>query len=580
MKAKPLRPLLSHWPDFSVVVVLWVVTILSWTAATGIWKASDWGRPGAYLDAEKGDVIFHLAVIRAARDGHFVPLRSKTVPELGAPFDGNWNDWPIVEEIPVFLMGLAAGGIGIFASLNFALLIGHLLAATTFYLVARYLAVAREWSFLGGLAFGLAPYLFSQSPHHPFVELCWHVPLFLLVWNWVVADSGVKLWSGRFWFGVAVGGLAGLQMVYYTGIFCQLVLIGAGIAFWRNRAVGPLVSALSFIVAAALAFGLMNVDTWAYRIEHGANAAALVREYKWLEIYGLKMVDLFVPPIVHRGDVFQSFAQSHAVQKALQDEGSYLGIIGILALLFLAGTAVLAVLRRHPEAIPTEAWQVLWILLYFGTGGLNAISGLGGITMFRAGCRYSIIILAIVLLFAVQRLSKMMARSQGISPLAAICLSLIVFWDQVPRTPLPTELKAISSQVEADRAFVEALEQALPLGAMVFQIPVMDFPEAPIPGVPSYDHLRPYLYAKDLRFSFGSMKGRQREQWQHDLVKKDLPDAVADMRVRGFDALIINRKGFPDGGKAIEEKLRSMGYAEVISGPADDMVAVLLTSPN
>ena len=114
--------------------------------------------------------------------------------------------------------------------------------------------------------------------------------------------------------------------------------------------------------------------------------------------------------------------------------------------------------------------------------------------------------------------------------------------------------------VEADREFAAAIEKALPTGAMVFQIPVMEFPESPVPGVASYAHFRPYLYSKALRFSFGTMKGRERDQWQHQMAALPLKKQVQEIKDRGFAAIYLNRNGLPDRGKALEETLRQMGY--------------------
>ena len=122
------------------------------------------------------------------------------------------------------------------------------------------------------------------------------------------------------------------------------------------------------------------------------------------------------------------------------------------------------------------------------------------------------------------------------------------------------------------------MEAALPAGAMVFQLPIMEFPESPAPGVPPYDHFRPYLYSKQLRFSYGSMKGRPREQWQQDLGKVPFEKAVAEIQDRGFAAIYINRNGFPDKAKQIEEKLVEMGYSTTpIRNATGDLVCVPLT---
>ena len=135
------------------------------------------------------------------------------------------------------------------------MLLGHWLAAATFYAVARYLGCLRSWAFVGGLAYGLAPFLFAQSPHHITTEYVWHVPLFILVWKWVSAEPGLEWGSRRFWFAVGVAVLTGLQSPYFTNVLCQLTLLGAAASAWRQRSVAALKPALALIAEKMAAAG-------------------------------------------------------------------------------------------------------------------------------------------------------------------------------------------------------------------------------------------------------------------------------------------------------------------------------------
>jgi len=512
-----------------------------------------------------------------------------------------------VEEPQFALFGILAKMFGLFPGYNLGLLIGHLLAAATFYLVARASSCTVSWAFVSALAFGLAPYLFAQSPHHITCQYAWHVPLFLLVWRWCATDSGLTLASPHLKAALAIAVITGVQNPYYTNVFCQLTLLGGAIVAWRMRSWAPLTGALAVIAAAACAFAMMNIDTWTYRAAHTANPGALLREYKWLDIYGFKLVDLFIPPVAHRGQSFAAFGLAHRQASPLLDEGAaYLGLIGIAALLWLVATAVRNAVEQRTSAVPLEAWQVLWIVIMFNTGGLNAIVGsFTGFTMFRTACRYSIVILAIVLLYAARRLSDWQRTAtehtppdmlQIVTRTAVAGLCLLTLWDQVPRAPTPDERALIARQVQADREFVGTMEAALPSGAMVFQLPVMDFPEAPLPGVPSYDHFRPYLYSKDLRYSFGAIKGRERDRWQREVQELLVRGATVDQQAQkirfdvenvrravdkvkelGFSALYVNRNGFPDRGKGLEEALLEIGYdAPPIRNATGDLACVIL----
>ena len=602
---RPLWKLASEW---CAVVPLLCLTGAAWCTANAKWTAAEWAAPASYIeDAEKSDVVITLAGMKAATEGDSLPFLWKSVGRLGAPYAANWNDWPSLDEVHGFVQLMLARALGIFAGLNTLLLMGHLLAAVTFYCVARWSGAAGTWAFVGGLAFGVAPFLFAQSAHHSTVQWAWHVPLFMLVWRWIATENSIEWRTMWFWQSVVIGLIAGLQNVYYTNIFCQLTLVGAIVQAIRLRTSRPLAVAAAVIGAAAFGFFVSNFDTWTYKLAYGPNEGALVREYKWLEIYGLKIKDLFIPPVTHRWDTLATFSKAHRQVAPLLDEGaSYQGIVGLACLIWLIVTAVKDVITGREKDVPMEAWQVLWIVLMFTTGGLNSLfAATTGFTMFRGGSRYSIVILAITLLWAARRLTAVQSEVERTQPtgttdwrwLAAVAFAcVVILWDQVPRPPTADEKAAIARQVAADREFTEKMEAALPEGAMVFQMPVMEFPESPAPGVPPYDHFRPYLFSKNLRYSFGSMKGREREKWQPAVQGKFFEGAAVDqqagkIRVNeanartavdelkrlGFSAIYINRNGFPDRGKGIEEALLDLGYTKPpIRNATGDLACIVL----
>ena len=582
--------------DLVALAVLLVTVTLAWCSAHGTWDAASWALPTSYPvagseDLEKSDVLGMFCYLKASGEGHLPPFLWKTIPNLGAPYEANWNDYPTLDEIPFFIDSLLSRAFGLFAGLNLSMLLGHLLAAAVFFCVARWSSGTVLLSFIAALAFGLSPYAFQHGPHHMQVAYTWPIPLFLLVWRWVSTEPGIVPWSRRWWWAIAIGFIAGLHHVYYTNILCQLTLLGALIQYRHRRSLPALLSALAVIAAAAAAFVLMNLDTWTYKLAHGANGGAMVRDYQWLELYGLKIKDLFIPSLTHRSELLAGFSRSHrAVAPLLDERASYQGIVGLACLLWLAFEAVRAMLDRRERDVPMEAWQVLWIVLMFTTGGLNAILGAAGFTLFRSGCRYSIVIMAITLLWAVRRgsaLERGVMRGRvldgaalGMVGAAAVAACMVIVWDEVPRPPTKEEVAAIARQVESDRAFTAKMEAALPEGAMIFQLPIMEFPEAPVPGMTPYDHFRPYLYSKNLRYSFGSMKGRPREAWQQEIGKRSLEEAVIEIKKRGFAAISINRNGFPERALPIEKALRAMGYTKPpIVSATGDLVCIALEKP-
>lgn len=599
-------------PNLVVCAGLLVLTAVMWCVAYGKYSPSSWALPTTYVDPVYSDFLATTGLVKAITEGHWTPFGWKTVPQLAAPDAANWSGFPTTDEVVFLLCGLLSRLCGLFAGFNLALLFGHLAAAATFYFVAtRWLRATPAWSFVGGLAFGLAPYLFAESPHHINCVYAWHIPLFPIVWTQVASGQGLLWWSRSWCQAMAIAFVTGLFFPYYTFVFCQLTLLGGAVAAWRQRGRTALLSAAAVVAAAAAGFFVGNLDTLTYRMVHGADAGPVVteRQYKWMDIYGFKVVDLFIPSFMHHSETLAKFGITHRQASVLNDEEgcAYLGLLGICCLLAIVAAAAKALLNGELFAVPIQAWWVLWIVLFFNTGGLNSLlAAFTGFTLFRTACRYSVVILVISLLYAVQRLSEWQRTAAGRYPpdmlrigsgTAVMTACLLVIWDQVPRSPPAERTALIAKLVESDRAFVGKLQANLPEKAMIFQFPVMD--GTPLPGIPASDHYRPYLYSTSLHWSNGAMPGSKTLQWQQSVQQKLVTAAVVDqqaqqvrfnlgnvrqavdeIRDKGFTAIYVNRGGFPDRGKGLFDALLEIGYdTPPIHSPAGDLACVLLGDP-
>ena len=168
--------------------------------------------------------------------GDYLPFSWKPAPALGAPGEARWDLVPSPEEALTGFFALLIRTFGLFPGFNLGILIGHVAAAITFYLVARRgFGVGMPWAFVGGLAFGLAPYQFAQQPHHIGCQYIWYLPLFPLVWKWIATGEDLSFGSRRFWQAMAIGFVTGLQNPYYSNIFCQLVLVCGAVRAWQLR---------------------------------------------------------------------------------------------------------------------------------------------------------------------------------------------------------------------------------------------------------------------------------------------------------------------------------------------------------
>lgn len=558
------------------MLLLAVVAIGCWCMITGRTSVAAWQVPLEYgVKGADADAQATLAFIKAASEGECVPFLVKNFTHLGAPYYAGMSDIPIVEEFQYWLPGLLARGIGVFAAINAGVMLAQVLACICFYIAARLLGGKWCWALAGGLAFGFAPFALARSIHHFQVANYWYIPFCLVIATWITRNELGEMRGRRFLFALGASCFIGMQNPYYTNMFLQLVLLGAFYQYFR-QGWQPVRQAASLVAAAAFGFFLMNLDTFWYHLTHGGNSGAMVREYKWLELSALKFVDLLVPPPDHPllGGIGQAYYGKMVAFPGEVPPSCYLGLLGIAALVWLTVIAVRRLVAQPGRNLPLEAWQVMWILAYAAVGGLNCIAGLFGVVLFRSSTRYCIFILPIVLLFAIKRLSQKKLETEIGVILAGLC-AVVALWDQTPPAATENSIAELARVVDSDRQFTRQMEARLPKGAMIFQIPIMEFPESPS-TLPAYDHFRPYLHSEHLRYSFGGVKGRPWLEWQKKVGQRSLPEFIHGLENYGFAGLYLNRAGFPNRAEPIVSALKQLGYTNVLESPLGDLCFIAL----
>jgi phosphoglycerol transferase len=324
---------------------------------------------------------------------------------------------------------------------------------------------------------------------------------------------------------------------------------------------------------------LVNADTLLTQIVAGSNEGAVLRSLAHLEAFGLKITELFVPPPDHRWEALAAFARRNYYVPAYikGNPGSvYLGVVGVIGFLWLMGSSLYRLLQGKLRAIPVQAFQVLWIVLYATIGGVNALLGVFGFVLLRGTNCYSIVILCISLLFLTRQLTRRCPRRLAYP--AALTLLAVGLFDQLPEPASASSIAGVARATESDRALVEQLESTLPVGTRVFQLPVMDHPEAPpIHEMQPYAHLRPYLFSTHLRFSHGSHKGRPRERWQREVAQLSTTGMATALEQYGFGALYVNRDGYPQRAAELLDELVASGRPILAESRLGDLVVVALS---
>ena len=398
----------------------------------------------------------------------------------------------------------------------------------------------------------------------------------------MTASRQFRLGSGIFWLSVLTGCAIALGNPYNLNLWLQFVCLGIGLRFLLFRRKADLLAGALVVGATILSFLAGNINMIAYQFVHGQNQAGLARDYKQLELYALKPIELVLPPWQHRLACFSDISRRYLGAAWVKGEvfSPYLGVVGLSAMVWLVVELGLRVpnLCKVPRRLPSYGPLCLWVMLYSAIGGVNCFLGLlFGLTHFRGSNRFSIFISALCLLFLVSRMSRVVRHWNRFASYAlAVSVATLGLLDQLP-LPNPNEAETALQRLESDRAFGRALEERLPRGAMIFQLPIMGFPEAdPVRGCDVYDHLRPYLWTKALCFSFGSVKGRPREGWQNQVGVLPPGQLIKELERYDFAGLYFNRKAYEDRAEGMLKELAKCGKSQLIEDEGRDRVCVLL----
>jgi phosphoglycerol transferase len=228
--------------------------------------------------------------------------------------------------------------------------------------------------------------------------------------------------------------------------------------------------------------------------------------------------------------------------------------------MLISGIALIS--ARKFEKISPFFWLTTGLILFSLAGGINYLLGALGFLLLRATDRSSILISCMALYFLCEKSQPSLCSRWGW--VIASFLIGVGIWDQLPR--YPTWEEATRQQAwrdfKSDQNFFGTLEKELPTGAMVFELPVKDYPEmGPVNEMGDYEHFRPVLHTRELRFSYGTVKGRGDNDWQKRVSSETPPEVIRDLERYGFSAILINRKAYKDRGNTLERDLCAAGAA-------------------
>lgn len=533
---------------------------LAWVAMTGRWEGSAWRSPGGSVS---GDILEVAARVQVAAE-QFPALRDTygRIDRLGAPVGADWSAYPVPDRLVYGIAGMISRSTGVFAAINLLIALGFVLNALSFHLAARALGARVEWAMSGGFLFAFA--IFHQQWAGT-LSLGWTLALpplaFLLH---VVAGRGTAtlpaaLWRRRLLLAAGTGVWLGTGNPYFVFGAAPLIVGALALQAGRGR-LRPRLQVGLILLAGILVGGLVSHRSWILA-NGGSDTSPLGRNYSGTELYGLRPIELLLPPASHRADFAAELGRDYAARTLFRSSEPISGYLGLAGLAGLVALVALGRRRTRPAArSPEGAWAVGALLLLGCVGGINSLLAFAGIDQFRAGNRLAVVIVAWCLLAFVAWLNRRLRLRPAWSWGLAATVAILGWLDQTP-TPRSARYEGGLAILAADADSARRLADAAGRFAPVFQLPAMPFPEAPAQrDLADYEHFRLFLAAPELRFAYGGLRGSTAQRWYEWAARQPAADLPGILEAHGFGAIVVDARGYaPDEFAALIDGLRRAG---------------------
>lgn len=523
--------------------------------------------------AYRGDTMFYHAIAKNVTDGGWF----LDEPLLGAPGALNLRDVPTSDNnLHVLMLWLLAFGTSHYPSvLNDFFLLGFPLVFLCSLGVMRHFGVAWPASVCASLLYAFAPFHFMRGEDHLFLSAYWPVPLAVLVMLWVSREglwperAGRLAWrSWKLRLSVLICLVLAATGFYYAFFACFFLLVASVVRAVRHRTWRGLWPGLALIVIITAGM-VVNLLPSLLHFEHDGTTPTIQRQARDADYYGLRIAQMLLPVSGHRLGALDD-VKARYNRRSLINENDHaslgaagaLGFLGLLGWFFFRKLAAEDVSERGTPGLLHHLSMFSLAGLLFGTmGGFGSLVAFFGLPQVRAYNRISVFLCFFAMFALALWLDDMLRRhvaSRGRQIAAGLALGIVTvlaLYDQISPRALP-DYNRIKAQFTSDATFVREIEKTVPHGARIFQLPFVPFPEgSAVFRMKEYDLLRGYLHSDHLRWSFGTIKGREGNAWLRYTVAKPVDQLVETLVWAGFSGLYIDRQGFDDNGARIEKEL-------------------------
>lgn len=490
-------------------------------------------------------------------------------PWVGGVYGANWADYTMCDNGSFLLVKF----ISLFS--NNCFLIFNLFYFLTFILVA-WAAYAVLRTFKVNWMVGMtASLLYSFQAYHQLrLEHIWLTPYFmvpfgLLVGLWIATDAyevdtlsrKTLIHNRKLIASTVILFLSAFTGLYYAFFTCIVLCIAGIILMLKKWSIRRLL--LTFYSLFAVCAGVLaNVyPSFLYWMRNGTNAESelVVRGVQGPEIYALKFIQLLLPRTGHRSGTLSSIAKQYFENYPLNNENvsATLGLIAGLGFVLLL--LRLFCLREDDKLLGGMKMINVGILLTAVIGGIGGIFSYFISTPMRCYNRLSIYIAFLALLYLsvifTSRIKRI--RKRRVQKIICAAVSIVVLvagvWDQTENIGA-REQETATGTFQSDRKFVQEMEEKMPAGTKVYQVPLVKFPSGG-----TYELFKGYLHSSKLVWSYGGMQGREQDKWEENLLNYDIEEFLQHICFGGYRGLYLDKALMEEQGYDFDAYQKAVG---------------------
>lgn len=517
------------------------------------------------LEYSGGDGITGLAAVKSMQENGWIYEN----PRLGAPFGVENYDattmetfLSAIEQVLVWLTG------NYILAYNLFYLSGYLLAGLTALYALKQLRIPSAIAAPTSVLYAFLPYHFMRGMNHMYLGMYFMVPimtlyLYRLMNGEMLFQKGKKGWVTRSnvirLITLIIMALTGIYYTFFTCFFCCVIILYCLLNNKDWKRIRQVTFCLGVIIITLISGALPNFIYW---IQNGRATALSIKGGEGAELYALKIIQLLLPRPNHRLEILMRVRDLYDSAYPLVNENGTASLGVFMAVGFVILCIVLFIGKRVSEKSNLRIGSILNLsAILFGTVGGYAVALSFFTGAIRCYNRFSVFI-AMFSLIAIDSVIQMVYEKwcqkkwrKLVFSAGMIVIMLCGIYDQT----LPGDSnihKIYAAQFDEDAAFIGAIEDAEAEGAMIYQMPYMKYPEnGGIQQMPDYAHLIGYVHSDSLRWSYGSVEGREGDAWLKAINELSLEEQITAIKEAGFAGIYVDWNAYLEDERAVMEEM-------------------------